>query len=295
MFRKTSKKLMVLSLSTICISSLHGVAIAKDMHHMALPAKSSQKHGAYLKDKQIEQQVAFIEKTTHGTVNVIRSFNPGVKSLTGFVISAKSKNSKPIVSYVDNKSTYMVVGAVLNKKGINITYANTLKYVRVLASENAYKDLKNTYTFIDGDINAPHKVTVIADPNCIYCHKLYESTRGLIGNGDLAIKWLMVGVMKKDSRAMAAAILASDDPLQSFITDEYKFDAQNETGGIHPLSNIPFDIAKKIDANNAFMKRHQFYGTPVMIYKEDGKAKITQGYVQPKQLTQMLPSISSTF
>lgn len=246
-------------------------------------------------NSELIKQTNFINQSTHNSINILSSFKSDIPGLTGFVITSKQVQGKPLVAYVNDSATYMVVGAVLNAQGVNITYQDTIKYITSAANQAAYKGLQNTYTFLDGDKNAPHKMTIIADPNCIFCHKLYQATRSYVKSGTLAINWMLVGFLKDTSQGKAAAIMNSKDPAQALAEDENNFDIQNESGAIQPLLTIPADIQAQLNANAKYFNEQQFSGTPVLIFTTDNQPEVINGYIEGSQLSDAISKMDSHF
>src|SRR5699024_11211169 len=73
------------------------------------------------------------------------------------------------------------------------------------------------------------------DPNCIYCHKLYQQAKPLISSGRLQVHWIMVGVLGQSSIGRAAAILAAEDSVAALAKNEASFQPRVERGGIKPI------------------------------------------------------------
>ena len=112
-----------------------------------------------------------IQTISKGKLKVIKNFETPF-GLTGHVAQSKNSHQKMIV-YTDKSEKYLIVGYVVNAQGINYTKQYTNKYVISPMASTAYqKLLTNTHWFTDGQVNAPHKMYVLIDLNCIYCHWL---------------------------------------------------------------------------------------------------------------------------
>ncbi len=86
------------------------------------------------------------------------------------------------------------------------------------------------------------------DPNCIFCHDLYEQLRPEINAGTIRLRVIMVGFVKPSSMGKAEDILASraehaegaganyESPME-LSADEAGFNAATEEGGAHVFHN----------------------------------------------------------
>ena len=140
-----------------------------------------------------------------------------------------------------------------------------------------------------GSTKAPHGLYVIVDPNCIFCHRLYDTLMPMIKSGELSVKWIVTGLIKPSSKPKAYAILAAKDPIKALAENEKNFNEAIEEGGITPLNTPPADIEAAVAANEAFMKQLNLLGTPVIIYfAKDGSPQLSEGLPQPAVLTQII-------
>ncbi len=64
---------------------------------------------------------------------------------------------------------------------------------------------------------APIILYVFADPFCPYCLQFWQQARPWVESGKVQIRTLLVGVIKPESPATAAAILATQDPAKTGV------------------------------------------------------------------------------
>ena len=101
----------------------------------------------------------------------------------------------------------------------------------------------------------------------------------------MQLRHLLVGVIKEDSPAKAAAILGASDPSAALAENERQF-AQ---GGIAPAESVPADVQKVLADNQALMRTNGFRGTPGIVVREsDGSVRKFHGMPQGEQLTEAL-------
>jgi thiol:disulfide interchange protein DsbG len=114
-----------------------------------------------------------------------------------------------------------------------------------------------------------------------------------VRSGGLQIRWVPVGIIKRDSEDKAAGILAASDPVAALVTNETAFDHAHEEGGFSVAqARIPPAAIKAVRANDKLMRQAGFYGTPVLLYKTKDGIKALQGLPTSKQLDNISLSTS---
>lgn len=136
---------------------------------------------------------------------------------------------------------------------------------------------------------------IFFDPNCPYCHRLYQSLRPWIGKNALQFRWIPVGILTASSEPKAAAILQAPSPLEALRKneDDYGFsDNGDPGGGIAPAAKIGAKTHHELTANTALMQDQQVYGVPVMLYRDrSGDAQMRIGGATPAGLKALLARI----
>lgn len=125
----------------------------------------------------------------------------------------------------------------------------------------------------------PHLIYVFFDPNCPYCHKLYEELRPHVKTGGLEVRWVPLGILTRTSLGKAAAILEAKAPLQALYKneDDWNFGG-TPNGGIEPLPKPAETTVAKLDANVALLNSVGIRGVPVTVFRgDDGKAYFFTG------------------
>jgi len=87
----------------------------------------------------------------------------------------------------------------------------------------------------------------------------------------------MVGVIKENSPAKAAAILEAKSPEEAMTYNE----THQENGGIKPAASISPAIADQLEANANLMGELGFGGTPALVFKKDDGTIGTAGGLPP--------------
>ncbi len=138
---------------------------------------------------------------------------------------------------------------------------------------------------------------VIIDPNCPYCHKLWERLRGPVARGELQVRWIIVGYLTATSPGKAAAILQAEDPVEALRVNEEDFGFRDEDpgGGIEPLpeGEIREQTRLVLAANLSLMQQHNLFGVPLAFFRAaDGRGFMFEGAPPPDVLEEILTLIA---
>ena len=246
---------------------------------------------------------ALINKITKGQVTVTESFKTSSDSLVGYVIKPKQGGGGNVV-FTNKEGTLLFVGNLINAKGQNLTQQYTQKYVQAKVAGNAFKEVASLDWFAQGSAKAPGKVYIIIDPNCSYCHKMYQEIEPLVKANKVQVRWIPVGFLRPDSAGMSAKILSGKtdkEKVALFEQNENKFKDAVEHGGLTPLkadSKDKADVAAfaGVKKNTAFFSKFGFGGTPTILYKDQtGTPKFMPGFVEGEALTKLLNSATKTW
>lgn len=141
-----------------------------------------------------------------------------------------------------------------------------------------------------GEGSGPHTLYVFFDPNCPYCHKLYEELRPHVKAGGLEVRWVPVGVLMRTSLGKAAAILEAPKPLAAFYRNENDWNfGDTPYGGIEPLHKPAKRTVAALDANAALLENVGIRGVPVTVFRgDDGKAYHFTGTPGAERLAEIL-------
>ena len=219
----------------------------------------------------------FLQKALHmsGPIRILKT-EPGPAGLTAALISVGG--NKGIVWVIGNDSA-VVLGDVRDAKGENLTKQMAIRMglmPKPIKPAAVAKAVTGLNTFVIGS-KGP-EVTAFFDPNCIYCHELYDQAQPLLKSGKLRLRIVMVGFLKPTSFAKSVAILMQSDHAQALATDETKFDEKHEEGGIEPAKTIPAAIKKDIVANTRLLAQSGQEATPTLLYQDGaGQWQIVHG------------------
>ncbi|OCX88449.1 hypothetical protein A6M27_07575 [Acidithiobacillus thiooxidans] len=125
--------------------------------------------------------------------------------------------------------------------------------------------ITHAHTFLVG--HQGPELTAFMDPNCIWCHRLYEKALPIIGAEKLRLRVVLVGFLKPSSPAKAASILMANNPAKALAYDESHFNTQTEEGGIRPALNPPPLIRRAVRNNTQLLIRTGEEATPTLLYR----------------------------
>jgi thiol:disulfide interchange protein DsbG len=118
-----------------------------------------------------------------------------------------------------------------------------------------------------------HLIYVITDADCPYCHELWLSLQPFYASG-LQVRYVMVGVISRDSPGKAAAILEAPSPSLALEQNEKNWARlpDDPGGGIAPLRRPKSVTLAALSSNEELMHDLGVQGTPALIYRSADQA-----------------------
>ncbi|MCG8274295.1 thiol:disulfide interchange protein DsbG [Aquamicrobium sp. NLF2-7] len=202
--------------------------------------------------------------TIHGPLDV-----PG-----GLDAFAASAGTQALAVYVMPDSGYALIGTLIDEAGNPVADEELRRIVSEPLEQGAWDSLEAAGWVGDGRPDAERIVYVFTDANCPFCNQLWTSARPWVEAGMVQLRHVMVGVIRADSAAKAAAILEAEDPEAALAFNE----VHHSEGGIVPLETISDESNARLNANVELMRQLGFGGTPGLIAKsDDGSLKFQSG------------------
>ncbi|MFT3803627.1 MAG: thiol:disulfide interchange protein DsbG [Burkholderiaceae bacterium] len=254
--------------SRVCLFLIAGLALLPACGRSQSPGKPS-------------AEVPAAVKALEGKgLTVMQEFEVG----GGLRAFAAVAGDRPVAVYVTSDGN-AIVGSRLDDKGEPLDEATLDKLVAKPISDKAWAQLEASRWVRDGKADAPRIVYTFSDANCPYCHRFWEAARPWVDAGKVQLRHVLVGVIRPDSPAKAAAILGAADPSAALAENENKFDR----GGITPAPSIPADVSQALDDNQRLMLSMGFRGTPGIVVRDgDGLLKKYNGMPQPAAMNDVL-------
>ncbi|UXS05590.1 thiol:disulfide interchange protein DsbG [Agrobacterium tumefaciens] len=160
---------------------------------------------------------------------ILRSIeNQGIKILGemkvpgGLRAFAAKAGAQPLAIYLTPDNEHVVFGTLVDANGQDMATAQLKEIVEKPILEAGWNELQNATWVADGKDDAIHVVYTFTDPNCPYCNKFWQAARPWVESGKVQLRHIMVGVIRPDSAAKAAAILEADTPTMALTENELK-------------------------------------------------------------------------
>lgn len=217
-----------------------------------------------------------VQRLVEQGVEIAEKFRaPG--GLTGYGARA---DGRPLVLYVTRDGQHVIVGAMLDAAGRNVSERHVRDHVPPPDLESAWTQLEKAAWIAEGPANPKRIVYVFDDPNCPYCHTLWRASQPYLDKG-LQVRHVMVAILGPTSPGKAAAILGADDPVAALGRHGRDYDK----GGVAPVAKIDPRVRARIDANNALMQALGVRATPAIFYRDTGgRVRSVLGMPQPSTL-----------
>ncbi len=268
--------------SVLAVSVLLAVAGCSQAQQ---PAKTAAQPAAASTAKAGANRPAVLQGIEKHGFEVMGEFDApgGLRGFAGLV-----GGQQPAAAYVTADGKNVMVGTLFNEKGEDIGAAPLEKLVEKPMSDKIWNKLDASAWVRDGRADAPRVVYTFSDANCPYCHRFWEAARPWVDSGKVQLRHVMVGVIREDSPAKAAAILGAPNPSAVFLQNEHEF----SKGGIKPAAKITPELANKLDANQVLMVELGFQGTPGILFRDaEGIVQRVSGMPQGEDMEKVMGAV----
>nr|WP_315405777.1 thiol:disulfide interchange protein DsbG [uncultured Pseudomonas sp.] len=193
--------------------------------------------------------------------------------------------NRGVALYLTPDGKHVLVGSLFDEQGQDLSEAPLEKPVYAPMAKQVWAKLDKTAWIADGKADAPRVVYLFSDPNCPYCNMFWQQARPWVDSGKVQLRHIMVGIIRADSPAKSAALLASADPQKALQAHE----SAGKASTLKPLAKIPAQVQAKLDANLALMEELGLSATPAIFYLDDkGQLQTQQGAPRPEMLGKIL-------
>jgi len=162
---------------------------------------------------------------------------------------------------------------------------------RQKAAASILADIRQATWIRDG--KSAHVIYVFFDPNCPFCHKVYEMLRTPVQRGEVEVRWVPLATLMTTSLGKAAAMLEAKDPTEALHRNERGF--SQETGNFGGIEEEPLPreaTLRQLKANLALLNRTGFDAVPTLLFRtKDGKAGIIRGAPPAASLEKLLKEL----
>ncbi|QKN82806.1 thiol:disulfide interchange protein DsbG [Scandinavium goeteborgense] len=197
-------------------------------------------------------------------ITIIKSFDApgGMKGYLG------KYQDMGVTIYLTPDGKHAISGYMYDEKGANLSEQLIQKDIYAPVGRELWQKMEQASWILDGKKTAPRVIYVFADPFCPYCKQFWQQARPWVESGKVQLRTLMVGVIKPESPATAAAIMTSKDPAKTWHDYE-------QSGGKLKL-DIPSSVAPAqmqiLNENQKIMDELGANATPAIYYLNDDNA-----------------------
>ncbi|QCA19408.1 thiol:disulfide interchange protein DsbG [Citrobacter freundii] len=167
-----------------------------------------------------------------------------------------------VTIYVTPDGKHAISGYMYNEKGENLSNTLIEKEIYAPAGREMWQRMEKASWILDGKKDAPVIVYVFADPFCPYCKQFWQQARPWVDSGKVQLRTLLVGVIKPESPATAAAILASKDPAKTW----HDYEASGGKFTLKMPETPPSEQLKVLNINQKLMDDLGANVTPAIYY-----------------------------
>ena len=130
--------------------------------------------------------------------------------------------------------------------------------------------------------SGPRVVDVFFDPNCPYCHQLYDDLQPWVGQQGLQLRWIPVAVLAPSSQGKAAAMLQAPDRRKALARNEDDYDENPQAGsggGLVPAAQVRPATADELARNlKVLHAAGAYFAFPMMVWRDrSGQAQMFLG------------------
>jgi len=194
-------------------------------------------------------------------ITIIKSFDApgGMKGYLG------KYQEMGVTIYVTPDGKHAISGYMYDDAGTNLSEKLFNQELYGPAGRELWQRMEKADWILDGQKTAPRVVYVFADPYCPYCKQFWQQARPWVESGKVQIRTLMVGVIKPESPAAAAAILSAKDPAKSW----HEYEQSNGKMTLALPKTIPPAIMRSLNINQKIMDDLGANATPAIYYMNE--------------------------
>jgi thiol:disulfide interchange protein DsbG len=194
-------------------------------------------------------------------ITIIKSFDApgGMKGYLG------KYQEMGVTIYVTPDGKHAISGYMYDEAGTNLSEKLFNQELYGPAGRELWQRMEKAEWILDGQKTAPRVIYVFADPYCPYCKQFWQQARPWVESGKVQIRTLMVGVIKPESPAAAAAILSAKDPAKSW----HEYEQSNGKMTLALPKTIPPAIMRSLNLNQKIMDDLGANATPAIYYMNE--------------------------
>lgn len=216
-------------------------------------------------------------------ITIIKSFDApgGMKGYLG------KYQDMGVTIYLTPDGKHAISGYMYDEKGENLSNQLIEKEIYAPAGRALWQRMEASSWLLDGKKDAPVVLYVFADPFCPYCKQFWQQARPWVASGKVQLRTILVGVIKPESPATAAAILAADDPAKTW----HDYEASGGKLSLSVPAAVPPAQMKILNRHQKIMDDLGANVTPAIYYmNKDNVLQQVVGLPDKAQLKAMMES-----
>ncbi|MBS1204528.1 MAG: dsbG [Proteobacteria bacterium] len=194
-------------------------------------------------------------------ITIIKSFDApgGMKGYLG------KYQDMGVTIYVTPDGKHAISGYMYDEAGTNLSEKLITKEIYAPAGRALWQQMEKADWILDGKKEAPRVVYMFADPYCPYCKQFWQQARPWVESGKVQLRTLLVGVIKPESPAAAAAIMSAKDPAKIW----HDYEQSNGKMALTLPKSVPPEMMKKLNINQKLMDDLGANATPAIYYMNE--------------------------
>jgi thiol:disulfide interchange protein DsbG len=141
-----------------------------------------------------------------------------------------------------------------------------------LAKAEAVLDAIDTTNWFRLGVEDAPIVYMVLDPNCPWCERSMQLLAPLVGQGQIQLRLIPIGLLADTSLAKAAAIISSPNPGEAL----QRYEGRAKSGP--PANTVTQDSILLVRQTEQFTRDYELEGTPHFVFRGfDGVPRIIRG------------------
>lgn len=227
---------------------------------------------------------------------VVTSTFAGPDGLTGVLYKPTDTSSVTKLIWATSDMEALIPGRIYGRTGTDLTERAMYTHGVLISPKDAFHEAasKQTHSIVVG--TSGPLLTFFIDPNCKFCHTLYDFLDPKVKSEKLMVRYVLVGIVKPSSMDRSVAILSSISPASALAENEARFNSTEEIGGYSdtPSESMLKSLTPVVTKNSALMQRVSGVdATPTLVYCDSHSGKFITKVGAPQHIEDFVRGIGS--
>lgn len=209
-------------------------------------------------EEAVSKISAVVEQTSNGDFRVADTFEgPENLDLMGILVEPV-RGGNQMVAWATKDGEYFLPGPVFNSNNNENINDNYVEVNEGISAEELAGSVIGR-GFVAG--TSGPIITAFFEPYCGFCNRLFEEINPMVENGEIRVRYLMVGFLTPDAPSRAALIHYANDPQQALKEWE---ESPNKSDV--EQAQAPDEQLQTIQEHSELMFSAGLNGTPALVY-----------------------------